>query len=85
MAYGCAIRPTYYFNLYDDEVTLGDEGAELADERAALARAVKEARALAADSVLRGHLVGHHRIEITDERQNVVGTVHFDEAVAIRP
>ena len=77
--------PIYYFNVFNDDVTLDDEGAELADEHAARARAVKEARALAADTVARGHLVGHHRIEITDERQNVVGTVRFDEAVDIRP
>jgi len=77
--------PVFYFNVYDDDVTLDDEGARLADEHAARARAVKEARALAADTVLHGHLVGRHRIEITDEHKNVVGTVRFDQAVDIRP
>jgi hypothetical protein len=77
--------PRYYFNVYNDDVTLDDEGAELADDHAARARAVKEARALAADTVFHGHLTRHHRIDIVDENQNPVGTVHFDEAVTIRP
>ena len=80
-----ASMPTYYFNVYNDDVTLDDEGSELADDHAARARAVKEARALAADTVRRGHFVGHHRIEVTDEHQNVIGTVRFDEAVHVSP
>jgi hypothetical protein len=75
--------PLYYFNVYNDDVTLDHEGAELADEHAARAYAVKEARALAADTVLRGHLVRSHRIEIVDSDQSSVGAVRFDEAVDI--
>jgi hypothetical protein len=77
--------PRYFFNVYNDDVTLDDEGAELLDPHAARAYAVKHARALAADTVLHGHLTAHHRIEIVDRHQNPVGTVRFDEAVAIRP
>lgn len=76
--------PQFYFNVYNDVVTLDDEGAELADAHAARAYAVKEARALAADTVLRGHLARHHRIEIVDGAQKLVDTVRFDEAVEIR-
>ena len=76
--------PRYYFHIYNDDVTMDDEGAELADDEAARARAVKEARVLAADTVLHGHLTSHHRIEIVDAERNPVGTVYFGEAVDIR-
>jgi hypothetical protein len=76
--------PRYYFNVYDDDVTLDNEGAELADDHAAVARGVKEARALAAETVLHGHLARHHRIEVVDEDQKPIRVVRFDEAVDIR-
>jgi len=62
-----------------------DEGAELADADAARAYAVKAARALAADTVLHGHLTGSHRIDFEDSDRNPVGSVRFDEAVQIKP
>lgn len=77
--------PLYYFNIYNDDTTLDEEGAELADEHAARAYAVKAARSLAADTVQHGHLVGHHRVEFVDKGQNPIGEVRFDEAVDIRP
>jgi hypothetical protein len=77
--------PLYYFNVYNDDITLDEEGAELADNHAARAYAVKEARALAAETVMHGHLIGHHRIEIVDKDQNPVDEVRFDEAVEIKP
>ena len=73
----------YYFNIYNDDITLDPEGLELADNEAALAQAIIEARALAADTVRRGHLVGHHRIEVVDADRNQIGEVRFDEAVEI--
>lgn len=75
--------PRYYFNLYDDLETLDEEGAELADDHAARAYAVTAARELAADTVLHGHIAGHHRVEYVDESQNPLGEVRFDEAVKI--
>ncbi len=77
--------PLYYFNVYNDDVTLDHEGAELADDHAARAYAVKAARALAAETVLHGHFAGHHRVEYVDAEQNPVGAVRFDEAVELRP
>lgn len=77
--------PLYYFNVYNDDVTLDPEGAELADDEAAKAYAVIQARALAADTVSQGHLVGHHRIEIVNADRQAIGTVRFDEAVNVRP
>lgn len=76
--------PLYYFNLYNDAVTMDEEGVQLADDDAALAHAVKEARTMAADSVSKGHLTVSHRIDFVDEKRNPVGSVRFDEAVDIR-
>ena len=75
----------FYFDVYNDDITLDEEGVELVDEQAAHARAIKEARALAADTVQRGHFVRHHRIDIRDENHTTIGSVRFDEAVEIRP
>lgn len=77
--------PLYYFNIYNGDVTLDEEGSELADEHAARAYAVKAVRELAAETALHGHLVGHHRVEYVDAAQNLLGEVRFDEAVKISP
>ena len=77
--------PLYYFNIYNDDMTLDDEGVVLADEHAARAYAVKAVRELAAETALHGHLIGHHRVEYVDNGQNPLGEVRFDEAVEISP
>ena len=77
--------PIYYFNVYNDEVSMDPEGLELADVDTARAFALKAARSLGADSVLHGHLIGSHRVEIVDENQKPVGSIRFDEAVEIKP
>ena len=77
--------PRYYFNVYNDDVTMDPEGTELADEQAARAYAVQAIRSLAADTVLHGHLTAHHRVEIVDENREPVASVRFDEGIAIRP
>lgn len=76
--------PLYYFNIYNDDVTLDDEGAELADPHAAQAYAVKAVRSLASETVRHGHLIGWHRVEYVDADQKPVGSVRFDEAVDIQ-
>jgi len=76
----------YYFNVYNDEITLDEEGAELADTSAALRRAADGVRNFAAESVkAHGHLVLHHKIEVEDEGRNRVGVVYFRDVVAIEP
>ena len=74
----------YYFNIYNDDVTLDEEGANLADDHAARAHAINAARSLAADTASKGHLALDHRIEIEDASHKAVGTVRFGEAVEIR-
>ncbi|MGN6817643.1 MAG: DUF6894 family protein [Sphingomonas sp.] len=74
----------YFFNVYNDEITLDEEGADFADAAAALRRAANEARNFATESVrAHGHLVLHHKIEVLDEQRHKVGVVHFGDAVAI--
>ncbi len=76
--------PQYFFNLFNDVVTMADESLDFPDAAAALAHATDEARALAADTVREGHFVGNHYIEVQDQDRERVGVVRFDEAVEIR-
>lgn len=75
--------PRYYFNIYNDDITLDDEGAMLADDHAARAYTIKAVRELAAETCRLGHLIGFHRVEYVDSAQTVIGKVRFDEAVII--
>jgi hypothetical protein len=77
--------PRYFFNIYNDEVTLDEEGIELADDSEALSRAAAEARNLASETVRQGHLILDHRLEIVDESEREVGTVTFGDAIKIQP
>ena len=76
--------PLYYFHVYNDAVTMDEEGAELADVQAAQAYAVKAARSLAAETALHGYLDVTHYIHIEDEARQTIGKVAFGEAVEIR-
>ena len=77
--------PLYYFNVYCDDTIMDEDGVSLDDEQAARAFALKTARLVAADSVRRGHLAKHHRVEIVGEDRKVLGEVRLGEAVEIRP
>jgi hypothetical protein len=74
----------YYFHLYNDETILDEEGTELPNEAVALQRAATDARTMAAQSVMDGHLVLHHRIEVVDDRGERIGVVHFGNVVEIQ-
>ncbi len=76
--------PHYYFHLYNDVVALDDEGVDLPDDAAAIRHAGANAREMAAHSVRDGHLTLDHRIDITDDRGEKVGTVYFRDVVEIR-
>ena len=76
--------PLYYFDIYNDDVTLDDEGAELADMAAARAHAVKEARVLASETVKAGHLDCRHRIDVRDHSHTTIDSVAFGDAVEVR-
>jgi hypothetical protein len=55
--------PHYYFNIYNDETTLDEEGRELPDLAAARELALDSARDLVCESVHKGHLNLDHRME----------------------
>lgn len=77
--------PHYFFNIVNDDVTDDPEGAELADDAAAHAYAVRAARSLAADTVSMGHLGLSHCINIQNEAREAIGTVTFGDAIKITP
>jgi hypothetical protein len=74
----------YYFNLYNDLVTMDEEGVELEDERAALDWARHEIRFHAGESIKEhSHLVLSHRLVICDDAKSEVATVHFGDVVRV--
>lgn len=73
----------FYFHLYDDVVSMDEEGAELPDLESALERAIRSARAIAAEEVIRGKLDLRHRIEVTDGSGGKLFTVRFEDAVEV--
>lgn len=75
--------PRFYFHVFNDESVLDEEGAELSDWDAARDRAIESARALACDSIQRGHLNLDHHIEVVDESDKRIMTVTFREAFTI--
>jgi hypothetical protein len=78
--------PLFFLHIYNDDVTLDEEGIELVDASAAMERARSEARILAAESIkTQGQLVLHHKLEIEDADRRSVGTVHFNDVIEIRP
>lgn len=76
--------PRFYFHIFNDDAVLDEEGAELPDWEAARARAITSARALACDSIQKGHLNLDHRIEVADETDKRVMTVTFRESFTIQ-
>ena len=75
--------PRYFFHLYDDVVSVDEEGSELPDVAAARRKALQNARAIASQEVLEGHLTLHHRIEVEDASGRPVLTLPFREVVQV--
>ena len=75
--------PTFFFDVYDDDVALDEEGLELADLEAAKRAALQGARGLASEQVLNGYLDLRHRVEVRDETGASLATVSFRDAVAV--
>ena len=75
--------PRYFFHLYDDLVSIDEEGSELPDLAAARRTAVQNVRAIACQEVLEGHLNLQHRIEVEDESGRCVLVVPFQDAVEV--
>lgn len=76
--------PRYFLHLHNDTDTIDEEGCELPDTAAAMAKARSEAQNMAAHSVEScGHLMLDHYVRVTDELGDIVGTVTFGEAVEV--
>ena len=76
--------PRFYFHVIDDLVALDEEGVELPNLQAVESQAVLGAQELIAEEVrVRGRVPLHHRIEVTDERGEVVMTVPFKDVVKL--
>ena len=75
----------YFFNLRNDVDVDDEEGQEVPDFKAAQERATAYARDMAAASILERHKLDlAHRIEVADERGQVLHVVTFGDAVEVK-
>ncbi len=75
--------PRFYFHLHDLVPAIDEEGQELPDVNAAIARATAYTREMAAESVREGNLKLSHFIELTDEAGGSLRRVAFADVVRI--
>ena len=75
--------PRYFFHLYNDVISMDEEGVDLPDLEAAHANGIREAREMMVETVGEGRINFSHRIDIADESGAVVDSVTFGEAVAV--
>jgi hypothetical protein len=73
--------PRFFFHLYEDTPVLDEEGDVLTGIEAAQSAAMKSARSLAAEQVLKGKLNLNHSIDIVDDSRTVVCAVTFRDAL----
>jgi hypothetical protein len=74
----------FYFDLYDDLVTLDEEGADLPDVNAARERAIESIRDLICREVKTGVVDLRSRIEVFGEGRNPLFTVGYADALELR-
>jgi Domain of unknown function (DUF6894) len=75
--------PRYFFHLYNDIITMDEEGRECPDLASAQENAVREAREMMLEPLLAGRIDLSHRIDIADESGAVVASVAFKDVVAV--
>jgi hypothetical protein len=75
--------PRFYFHLRNDLSVDDEEGMEAPDLASARQYALWNARSIAAENVYKGRLNLGHRIDIADEKQQIVSTVTFGDAVTV--
>ena len=75
--------PRYFFNLYDDLVSIDQEGKDLPSPEAARAAAIRSAQEMACAEVVEGHLHLGHRIEVADDGGQVIDTIWFRDVVQV--
>ena len=75
--------PQYFYYYVSDGVSLDKKGVELADASAARDLAIRNARELACEQVLKGSLNLGHRVVVEDEHGTAVVTVRFEDAITV--
>lgn len=75
--------PRYHLNLFNDVVSMDEEGMELPDLEAARDAAIVNIRDLMKDQLVKGHITLSHRVEIANDRGRILATVFFSDAVTI--
>ena len=70
----------YYFHIFDDLVSLDEEGQLLPNLSSAEAVAIRGARELACEQIRTGYLNFDHYIVVADEHGRELSRVHFSEA-----
>ena len=79
-----AIVTRYFFHLHNDLDVIDEEGVELLDLEAARMVALHNARFSAAEAIREtGRMVSDHRIDIADDKGNILDTVYFRDAVTV--
>ena len=80
-----AIVPRFFFHIHDDIELLDDEGIELPDREAAEREALRGARSIACEQVVRGELHLEHRIDVEGEDGETLFRVRFGDAIDVGP
>ncbi len=76
--------PRFHLNLYNSSgAALDDEGQDLVDLPTAREIAVGGMRSVLAEEVRHGRLDARGRMEIADERGQVLAVIWFSEAIAL--
>lgn len=75
--------PRYYFHVFNDEVSIDEEGSLLPDLESARETALDGCRDLVCESVKKGHLNLDHRIDVADETGEVLLRVTFRDAFTL--
>lgn len=76
--------PCFYLNVYNDEVVIDQDGVELQDLATAQARATEGIRSIIAEHVTFGRPVTlSHRVEITDDNDDVLSVIRFGDVLTI--
>lgn len=75
--------PIFFFHLFDDMVSMDEEGKDLPSLEAAHEVAVSNVRDMACAEVLKGSLHLDHRIDVTDRSGEVIDTVCFADVVQV--
>jgi hypothetical protein len=75
--------PRFHLNLYNDVISLDEEGVDLPDLEAARDAAIVNIRDVMRDELVKGHITLGHRVEIVNERGRILATVFFRDAVTV--